>query len=102
MNQKLIQVKKQLTFEEICPQWAQKLCDRDKSFIGDFTHCIVGEAHGFSMDYSCIGSRSYCKECYDYSYDFGGDDLSQLDEFVVHWNECHVTDTGPEPRYAFS
>ena len=87
---KLIQLKKQLTFEEICPQWTQKLHDADLSFIGDFRHCIVGEAHGFNPDYSYSSINSFCQECFDYSFDFGGKDLSQIDNFVAHWNEKHV------------
>ena len=89
---KLIQIKKQLTFEEICPYWAKELRrgTASKGLLNNFTQCIVGEAHGFNSDYSYASLNSFCQECFDYSFDFGGKDLSQIDNFVAHWNEKHV------------
>lgn len=126
INQKLIQIKKLLEIEDIIPMWVAKLTGRTGelfcSGIRSHSTCMVGEAHGGS-DYTRT-----CAECNHHSgysahdvsmYDdvlmrynnnieelLSKDPLT-LDElksmpgvkaFVAHWNECHVTDTGPEPR----
>ena len=101
----LVQVKKQLTFSEICPkhayiisQW-DKLTDEERrveiyKIKADPFHCFVGEAKK--------GDRLGC--CWQYASNFGGmpeafNTGAYVDwelfeqrkaEFVAHWNECHV------------
>ena len=68
-----IQIQKQkqkyLTFEEICPRWAEAIRnERLSEGLGVYAkYCVVGEAHGFSMDYAlkptCLSTPNYCPEC---------------------------------------
>lgn len=114
----LIQVKKLLTFEEICPLWApyyirilqlrKELRGGSGSYdglyeeynirrrlyeiglnIADSDRCVVGEAHGWS-------SGRDCRECYNFAHQ-GVFQYKQeiLDDWVQHWNLAHVTLTGP-------
>ena len=105
----LIQSKKELTFEEICPYHSSILGQWDKLSIEDKqleifkirhdpSKCFVGEAHG--------GDSSWdgCRVCSDYGFAMTGGlpihfDLFGIDwegfeknkqGFVKHWNECHV------------
>lgn len=111
----LVQVKKLLTFEEICPRWAAKLKhgitdDHVDSPLIMSSHrlCIVGEANGFSDDYV---RRSLCIDCdmhsmrlykryggYSIDEDPHGTFEQDIFDFVKHFNECHVTLTGPDCR----
>ena len=113
----LVQIKKLLTFEEICPMWFTALTGGPKSEILDwvsFKYCIVGEAHGFDRSYMTDSSKT-CLECFQFSgglpftgmtilnllmrYDWSREELENhpvVKDFVRHFNECHVTLTGPD------
>ena len=115
----LVQQKKTLTFEEICPTWYKILTgktnytpDTSAINIADHKYCVVGEAHGFkSRDDQYNG----CKKCAKFSYsltndndfyhhfqtEYMSDDIKILTEselandplvkdFVNHWNEVHI------------
>ena len=120
MSQKLLQIKKLLTFEEIAPLWFRKLTrgivDTDQYIsMNHCRYCVVGEAHGFRDVIYINHLADYgCEECNGFSY--GGTEhyLSgtmphdnfcdiprgltpeQLNNhptvqaFVEHWNEKHV------------
>jgi len=103
----LIQVKKQVTFEELCPKWSEAI---RKGHISDnlgylFHQCIVGEAYSFKHN-----GYNGCQICEAYAYRLvcsGGraaisiiaDTLLFIDHelferekswFMRHWNKCHV------------
>jgi hypothetical protein len=97
----LLQQIKKLTLDDISPNWARRLRAGQTTGLEYGFMCVVGEAHGG-------GDYSGCDECYEAAYriyDSVEHDLSwtkargplqyELDEFVAHWNQCHVTDTGP-------
>ncbi len=96
-----IQKKKQLTFEEICPEWSEALPEvihthmfwkHGKLDIADSRYCVVGEAHGFTNEYWQPTSKKYCQECDEFSSDFC--DPAILEDakilFTNHWNEVHL------------
>lgn len=111
MSQLLIQKRKLLTFEQICPEWAADIKKQGLHAmtitgkgLGYIDTCIVGEAHGGDPYY-------HCEQCDYYSMRFPlmvvnslhNNELQYtIDKFVDHWNESHcpsqVTDTGPELR----
>lgn len=68
MTQVLEQKKKQVTFEELCPQWSEAIrTGRLLPGLGaSTTSCIVGEAHGFDARYSYAGD-GFCGECWNMS-----------------------------------
>lgn len=95
------QVKKQLTFEQICPKWSQMIKSNLKErphgiAIYSPAHCIVGEAYGFSDRY--VSGEYRCEQCRDmsmkladeWSYVFNHIPFNEINEFVDHWNACHV------------
>jgi len=118
MSQTTISVNKmkQLTFEEICPRWSNRLKTKNKDedrhmtslYLSDSRCCVVGEAHGLDDGYAVSrrGSYSkYCRECHLSSmriYDSEihelrvpefkarGSQEYEIQEFVKHWNEVHV------------
>ena len=70
----LIQVKKSLTFEEICPLWADRIKRGDLigregcTDIHNASRCVVGEAYKFSeVPPYMRGYDNYCECCLDYS-----------------------------------
>ena len=104
----LIQVRKQLTFEEICPQHAymisqwDKLTDEEKvveirKIKADPVSCFVGEAKR---------GDHICDCCWRYASNFTGmpqafNTGTYVDwelfeqrkaEFVQHWNEVHINE----------
>ena len=96
-----IQRKKQLTFENICPQWSvavpeylTKMWFVNHSYldISNSKYCIVGEAHGFNTDYTDSTSTQYCKTCSKFSDAFCYiEGLQENKEaFVQHWNTKHI------------
>ena len=95
----LVQVKKQVTFEQLCPDWAKtiKQCGyipiSISSGIYQYKYCIVGEAHGWSKDYKCDSCMTFADRFACTSLRASHDFL--IDKFVEHFNECHVTFTGP-------
>jgi hypothetical protein len=98
--------KKQLTFEEICPQWNEVISRNgtiplvylgpkgSELCLTNYKCCIVGEAHGFSLDYNIVGSG--CERCVKFAnsfIDYGHANAgfnSLKDDFVEHWNAKHV------------
>ena len=88
----LVQIKKQLTFEQICPLWSQYLSNplgghHPRLCIDDSKYCIVGEAHGWHSN-----TEHRCMECRKFSFDFCYSDRFETLKtlFVEHWNEKHV------------
>lgn len=93
----LIQIKKQLTFEEICPSWTRILASyggwektpKSEYFGGTFNSrslsntkcCIVGEAHGDNDEYWFRPGRGQrenpCEICTIFSVNFCGTDVYQ-------------------------
>ena len=112
MNQKLLQIKKLLTFEEICPLWADRINrghlvgEKGGTNMHHGCKCVVGEAYKFPINdyYAWNDCKDYCVCCKDYSRLFC--DLVYHDQepeheathsmdyyirgFTDHWNECHV------------
>jgi hypothetical protein len=101
------QKKKQLTFEEICPLWSKKIKYKTSLAnildISNYKYCIVGEAHGFTMNYSDQTDPNMCTECFQFSnglctgcFQFsnglcGMNDLeTKIANFTQHWNEVHL------------
>ena len=93
----LLQEKKTLTFEEICPIWSwrikQGLTEKDfsdESKLHYKSTCVVGEAWGFPK--GGYISTYGCDKCDEYSWDIlyekAHPDIIQ--GFVDHWNEVHV------------
>ena len=101
--------KKELTIQEICPQWAGIIpmipkTERQEFYknnqrldISDCKYCVVGEAHGFNDDYSHSENKDFCYPCYSSAINFGYSLLlpqaereGLVNTFVDHWNSTHV------------
>lgn len=112
-EQQTKKIKQRLTFEEICPLWSAKYktgnLEREHFLrLNDHRCCIVGEAYGFKCeDYPDTTSlkRPFvfydCEKCETSSlviylearanyYEACPKIQSEIDEFVNHWNDCHV------------
>lgn len=75
MRQELVQVKKQLTFEELNPLWSKIIhtlpnTTQSKFRVGntiidicDAKRCIVGEGRKFTNGYFWEGNDDYCRTC---------------------------------------
>jgi len=97
----LLQEKKTLTFEEICPKWSQRISEGtpiESSELTDSRFCIVGEAWGGSDEY-----RVQCPQCNRFSgfgnveglcgpLRFGEYEIfeQRKEKFVNHFNNVHV------------
>jgi hypothetical protein len=99
-----------LTFEEVCPIWYNKLKsglnENDRSTMGnDSKYCMVGEAWGFTgrqTGYYIAPLIPFvgCWTCIIYGRKFGNlakKNYSQLSsyqplisDFIKHWNEKHI------------
>jgi hypothetical protein len=100
---------KDLTFDEIAPNWANKIMVlQQEGFPFPFSlpwwkwyfeldspsKCIVGEAYGYSSGY-----EKKCKQCDLLGWEFGHaflvrsrkDFKDNMEKFVAHWNETHMT-----------
>lgn len=106
-SQQLVGITK-LSFQDIAPQWFDKLTGRLDDIEGrlvmtDHERCMVGEANKFSNGY--VESETPCGECIYHSLRFPAvatyyaefpATKTQLEndpiikEFVNHWNEYHV------------
>ncbi len=101
--------KKELTIHEISPQWSRIIplipkTDRQEFYkdsqildISDCKYCVVGEAYGFSDNYSHNENDDFCYPCYSCAINFGYALLLPQAEregitntFVDHWNASHV------------
>ncbi len=102
-----------LTFEEVCPVWAQKFrkgLDRQDTYVlaKDSKYCLVGEAWGFTGKQAgyyiaplipIVG----CWSCVKYGQKFGKvakrDECTRtgfeplISEFLAHWNREHKSIT---------
>src|SRR5690606_14161533 len=102
---KCLIAKELMTLADISPSWNMRLQDLPSSkwsfrwlrWYSDITspeNCIVGEAHGRSSSYwyNCADCREFSRKFPRYfrtrSYKELKDDIQR---FVVHWNEKHVT-----------
>ena len=104
----LIQVKKQLTLEDIAPNWARSISmgEYNREELNQPKYCVVGEAHGYADRYGCAKCFNYSMTIFFSAYYNGTKELREdltkhkqiLTEFVDHWNEHHVTDTAPSVR----
>jgi hypothetical protein len=111
LSQQLEQVKKQITFEELCPKWSEAIRNR-RIAVGagistGYKCCIVGEAHGFDYGYSQLqgGQVRGCDTCQilavrlvpgsiihfrDGSLHIDNKNFERhKEEFMKHWNEKH-------------
>ena len=103
MSQELRTVKKQMSFEDICPRWSQvihKISKTNKTIfkmehkmidIGVALTCVVGEAHGFNDAY-----WEDCGRCRNYSGKFASLLIKtpshrrrSIERFVNHFNKFH-------------
>ena len=104
-TQELVQ---EFTAEQIMPLWTNYIAHGmqisraypltgGKINIHDSAKCVVGEAWGFhdmytGLDGTCDTCASYaltfCHRSYDPDPDCNSE-LSGIDEFVTHMNECH-------------
>jgi len=103
MSQELVSVKKQITFEELCPRWSKLIHRLSKTsrtrFIVEHKvidimtckRCVVGEAHGFKDDYWMD-----CSRCGNYSGRFASlltktpaERRTSIERFVNHFNKYH-------------
>ena len=105
----LTQVKKQLTFEEICPLWYSYLIGGPKSrdlHIGKHQFCVVGEANGFDLDKvrecdDCRHNHAYYLIRININRSYGPLTPEEINnnpaviEFVNHWNERHINQGPP-------
>jgi len=96
-----VQVQKEITFKELCPEWFAKLTGHTHRVGLSFMNgamCIVGEAYGFEK-----GADYYnCHECLRFSGTFGAiaynrynsEDRLNSEEivkgFMNHWNSEHL------------
>jgi len=99
---------KELSIQEISPQWAriipltpkteqQQFYKKDRVLdISDAKSCIVGEAYGFKDDYFNSG-EDFCRDCFAHSVEFGSLLMENpvnreipVQNFVDHWNSTHV------------
>ncbi len=101
--------KKELTIQEISPQWAGIIpmipkTERQEFYknnqrldISDCKYCVVGEAYGFSDDYAHSDKKDFCYDCFSSAINFGYSLLLPPSEregltntFVDHWNRSHL------------
>ena len=103
----LIQKKKQITFEELCPEWTEII--RKEEGFENVKHyefygerklsrsdvCIVGEAWKGHSSYYWERDSNYCGSCACFSDVFlasQGDKHFEVlkQHFMEHWNVTHV------------
>ncbi len=101
--------KKELSIHEIAPMWSRIIpiipkTDQQQFYkknrvldISDCKSCVVGEAYGFSDDYSKIDNDKFCYDCFACSVNFGytlllpnAEREGFVNNFVEHWNNTHV------------
>jgi len=109
---KLIQEKRVLTFEELCPDWTKIISlhggfsetrddigcmkENNKRNLTNHKCCVVGEAHGGGSYWPFCGEPGIkCYACIRFSMDFFGyhdEEYYEMKktEFVQHFNEVHV------------
>jgi hypothetical protein len=93
---------KQLTLDDIPPDWASHLREKNKPTILSLTwmrwrfalqvasKCVLGEAYGYSSQYmdSCEECESFgSKFLYYFTFNWNGRLESNKQDFVKHWNE---------------
>lgn len=90
-------------FSKIAPVWAKRIRDEGliwnaiKRYENEYINhscCLVGEAHGFTDDYSEMSSPEYCKECASLCIVWAEEDSRKeqntwLRAFIKHWNTRH-------------
>jgi len=104
----LLQEKKTLTFEEICPKWTQRLINMTQQEREEYglkligcSVCFVGEAHGGNQYGGCEECLNFCGFqagglCYQFSANnwykpMDWEEFEQTKQaFVKHFNEVHV------------
>lgn len=92
--------------QQISPGWAEKIesCrfnKRDRTRLGQWGRCVVGEAHGLDLKRRWVDDDEYeCQYCSAYAstlgiHDFGEDGLidklwlTKLACFIRHWKKKH-------------
>lgn len=108
----LIQKKKVLTFEELCPEWSALISQYGgfskipkifrtvryggKRTLSDYRRCIVGEAHGGGSYWPSVDEIGVkCSGCVSFSmsfYETHNEEYYETEksDFVQHFNEVHV------------
>ena len=104
MSQELITVKKQMSFEDICPRWSNiihklsrttKTRFRKESKVIDIMSakiCVVGEAFGFDDTYwaNCGRCRNYSTRFSDLLKFSPSKRRASIERFVNHFNKNHL------------
>ena len=93
-----------LTLEDISPKWALRLKNENipsflsptwlqwRSELQKSSKCVVGEAYGYSSEYTencdeC--DRIGCKFLYYFTLNWRSKLILNIQQFVRHWNEVH-------------
>lgn len=105
----LVGLDKELTLEEVCPIWSQKLRKgldpRDRYILAnDSKNCLVGEAWGFTGKqagyyiapliplvgcWTCIKYGKQVGKIAEKRDSMSGDFRPLISAFLVHWNKAH-------------
>lgn len=117
----LIQEKKIVTFEELCPKWSKSIqTGIVKNGLGAaFSNCIVGEANGFKGPYNCSECNKHATSLVNYDNSIAAINLGLIpgtdegwkitkfdeeafeqrkDAFMKHWNLCHLDNDRSIPK----
>ena len=100
---------KDLTFQQIAPQWSQTLAmgrklNHDQNLdMKNLAHCVVGEAHGHRDSYY-TDVLKYCPDCTSFSMEIPFEYNSMrrthdniylnrvMEQFVNHFNDKHKSE----------
>ena len=105
----LVGLGKELTFEEVCPIWSQKLRkvlnSRERYILAnDSKNCLVGEAWGFTGKqagyyiapliplvgcWTCIKYGKRIGKMAEKKDSVSGDFRPIISAFLLHWNKAH-------------
>jgi hypothetical protein len=104
--------RQQLVLEDISPIWASRLKKEDlptfmsanwrkwHSELQKASKCVVGEAYGYSSQYTADCDECYIichKFLYYFTLNLRGKLESNKQDFVKHWNEEHIIVNRKEP-----
>ena len=79
---------RQITFEEICPEWSIKLSRQDYEGIDRVNACVVSEALGYPKDIDCRDCLKHAwKIANVYREEIPFENI--IHSFTKHWNQIH-------------
>jgi len=104
MSQELISVKKQISFEELCPRWSKVIHKLSRTAKTRFIKeskvidimsakiCVVGEAFGFDDTYwaDCGRCRAYSGRFASLLHKTPSERRRHIERFVSHFNKFHL------------